>query len=201
MDLSEQARSVLVVEDDPLVSSYVSEVLSECGFTVSGPASSGAEALALAESTRPKLALVDIGLLGAMDGIEVARQLRECLSIAVIFLTGLADPATKNRSQIAHPAGFLRKPFKPSQVITAIEKAFAAEREKPATFAAGAIQVSQMHEAKIRTYAQAMIERHGAKATLRSVEAINAAIDAGNSTERDHWAQVFRAIQESVGAS
>jgi CheY-like chemotaxis protein len=115
--------SILIVEDEALVASYIEEVLAESGFRVAGIAASGPEALSLAEETRPRLALVDIRLTGPIDGIELACVLRQKLGIPAIFLSGLADDETTHRAQLAKPLGFLRKPFRPSQVFNAIERA------------------------------------------------------------------------------
>ena len=115
--------SILIVEDEALVASYIEEVLAESGFRVAGVAASGQGALSLAEETRPRLALVDIKLTGPIDGIELACVLRQKFGIPAIFLSGLADDETTRRAQIAAPLGFLRKPFRPSQVFNAIEQA------------------------------------------------------------------------------
>jgi two-component system, response regulator PdtaR len=115
--------SILIVEDEALVASYIEEVLAESGFRVAGIAASGPEALSLAEATRPRLALVDIRLTGPIDGIELACQLRQKFALPAIFLSGLADEETTHRAQLAEPLGFLRKPFRPSQVFNAIERA------------------------------------------------------------------------------
>ena len=115
--------SILIVEDEALVASYIEEVLAESGFRVAGIAASGPEALSLAEETRPRLALVDIRLTGPIDGIELACQLRQKFAVPAIFLSGLADEETTHRAQLAEPLGFLRKPFRPSQVFNAIERA------------------------------------------------------------------------------
>ena len=115
--------SILIVEDEALVASYIEEVLAESGYRVAGVAASGPEALSLAEEARPQLALVDIRLTGPIDGIELACALRQKFAIPAIFLSGLADDATTRRAEIAEPLGFLRKPFRPSQVFNAIERA------------------------------------------------------------------------------
>ena len=116
--------NLLVVEDDPLVASYIQDVLEESGFKVVGVASSGPEALSLATAGDIDLALVDIKLAGPMDGIEVARQLGERQHrVPSIFLSGFHDPATMARAQAVEPLGFLQKPFRPSQVFNALEKA------------------------------------------------------------------------------
>jgi CheY-like chemotaxis protein len=117
--------NLLVVEDEALIATYIREVLEESGFVVAGVASSGPEAIALAGEGSIDLALVDIKLAGPMDGIEVARLLRERFTVPSIFLSGVNDEATLERARIAAPLGFLPKPFRPSQVFNALEKALA----------------------------------------------------------------------------
>ena len=116
--------SILIVEDEALVASYIEEVLAESGFRVAGIAASGPEALSLAAESRPSLALVDIRLTGPIDGIELACQLRERFAVPAIFLSGLIDAQTAERARMAQPLGFLPKPFLPSQVFNAIQRAF-----------------------------------------------------------------------------
>ena len=115
--------SILIVEDEALVASYIEEVLGESGYRVAGIAGSGPEALSLASETRPSLALVDIRLTGPIDGIELACQLRRDFAVPAIFLSGFVDVETRTRAETAQPLGFLAKPFLPSQVFKAIERA------------------------------------------------------------------------------
>jgi CheY-like chemotaxis protein len=115
--------SILIVEDEALIASYIEEVLGESGFRVAGIAASGPEALSLAAENQPSLALVDIRLTGPIDGIELACLLRERYDLPAIFLSGLADADTTARAQAAQPLGFLPKPFLPSQVFNAIQRA------------------------------------------------------------------------------
>jgi CheY-like chemotaxis protein len=61
--------------------------------------------------------------LGPVDGVEVAQALRERFAVPRVFLLGLGDDATIARAEMAQPLGFLRKPFCPSQVFNAIERA------------------------------------------------------------------------------
>jgi DNA-binding NarL/FixJ family response regulator len=114
---------LLIVEDEALVASYIQDVLEESGFTIAGVASSGPEALSLAGEVPVDLALVDIKLAGPMDGIAVAKLLRERHELPSIFLSGMHDPETMRRAQEVDPLGFLHKPFRPSQVFNALEKA------------------------------------------------------------------------------
>jgi two-component system, response regulator PdtaR len=115
--------AILIVEDEALIASYIREVLEESGFVIVGVASSGIEALTVAASAKPDLALVDIKLAGPMDGIEVVQELRRRFDIASIFLSGVADPVVMDRARRAPALGFLEKPFRPSQVFNALQRA------------------------------------------------------------------------------
>lgn len=117
------AASILIVEDEALIASYIREVLEESGFVVAGVASTGVEALTLVGECAPDLALVDIKLSGPMDGIEVALLIRSRFNVQSIFLSAVADSETLARAKNASPLGFLEKPFRPSQVFNALQQA------------------------------------------------------------------------------
>jgi CheY-like chemotaxis protein len=117
--------TILIVEDEVLIASYIEEVLAESGFGIAGVASSGVEALTVASQIKPDLALVDIKLAGPMDGIEVALLLRSRFGVPSIFLSGMAGPEIMRRALDAAPLGFLEKPFRPSQVFNALQRALA----------------------------------------------------------------------------
>lgn len=114
---------VLIVEDETLIASFIETVLGISGFRVVGIAGSGPEALVLAAQTRPAVALVDIHLNGPVDGTELACLLRERLAIPAIFLSGIVDRDILQRAKAARPLAFIAKPFLPSQVFNAIERA------------------------------------------------------------------------------
>ena len=115
---------LLVVEDDALLASALQELLDDAGFEVVGTAGSAAAALSLAKDQNPQLALIDISLVGPIDGIELACRLRDEYRIPTIFLSGLADPEARERALIAQPLGFLRKPYRASQVYNRFKKRF-----------------------------------------------------------------------------
>jgi two-component system, response regulator PdtaR len=123
LDSRPPRSSILIVEDEALIASYIRDVLEESGFLIVGVASSGIEALTLAADTLPDLALVDIKLAGPMDGIEVVNEIRRRFNIPSIFLSGVADPAVMDRARKAAAVGFLEKPFRPSQVFNALQRA------------------------------------------------------------------------------
>jgi CheY-like chemotaxis protein len=119
---TKRRSGILVVEDEALLASSIKNILEESGFSVA-IASSGPEALSLAFANPPDLALIDIRLAGPMNGIDVACNLREQLGVPPIFLSGATDPDLLDRAKLAQPVGFLQKPFRPSQVFNAIERA------------------------------------------------------------------------------
>lgn len=122
-DVKRDSAGILIVEDDPLIAGWIEEILVAAGIAVGGLASSAAEALALATESHFSLALVDIGLPGSLDGIELACLLRNNHAVPTIFLTGRGDAETVERARAARPVGFLKKPFRPGQVFNAIERA------------------------------------------------------------------------------
>jgi CheY-like chemotaxis protein len=101
-------------------------MLEEMGFDVTGVAASSLEALALVTERKPRLALIDIRLAGSVDGIELAIQLREEYGIPAIFLSGSVGPDIAVRAQAAQPLGMMQKPFRPSEMFNAIERAMSA---------------------------------------------------------------------------
>ncbi len=122
---------ILVVEDEWLVSQGIKETLQDLGYEVAGPASSGEEALEIAQAMRPDLVLMDILLKGGMDGIEAAEHLRRRFDLPVIFLTAYADSQTLERAKVTEPYGYLLKPFENRELHSAIEIAlykFQAEK-------------------------------------------------------------------------
>lgn len=64
---------------------------------------------------------MDIGLKGAMDGIEAAEQIRAQHDIPIIFLTAYANQSTLERARLVEPAGYAIKPFDERELISNIE--------------------------------------------------------------------------------
>jgi PAS domain S-box-containing protein len=104
--------SVLVVDDDADVAGAMTMLLQVLGCHVQ-TATTGAEAIVLAEQTRPRLALLDIGLPD-MDGLELARRLREKLPekdrLLLVAVTGFGHDEARERSFAAGFDQHLAKP-------------------------------------------------------------------------------------------
>ncbi|HEY1768467.1 MAG TPA: response regulator [Terracidiphilus sp.] len=112
---------ILVVEDEPIVALDLQQEVEQLGLSVVGQAESADEALLAAEENRPDLALMDVRIVGSMDGIQAARLLREAYGIPVIFLTSYSDEATIKRAARELPYGYLTKPFQRRELKAALE--------------------------------------------------------------------------------
>lgn len=124
---------VMVVEDEIVVSEDLQQRLVKLGFDVVAAADTAVDAILLAKSTRPDVALMDIMLHGRPEGIDAAEHLRDALDIPVIYLTAHSDSATLQRAKLTDPAGYIVKPFDDAQLRAAVELApLRAEMERKA---------------------------------------------------------------------
>jgi DNA-binding response OmpR family regulator len=111
---------VIIVEDDWNIADLIRQELLEAGYDVIGISASAGGALVLASSNPPDIAVMDIRLSGPRDGVQAAQELRRLYNTRTLFISGAADPVTRERAQLVDPIGFLWKPFVSSQVVGAI---------------------------------------------------------------------------------
>lgn len=122
---------IVVVEDEGLVALEIKEGLENMGYEVPYVFSSGEEALAVMESDKPDLVLMDIRIEGKLDGIETAKIIRRNFEIPIIFLTAHSDEKTLQRAKVTESYGYLLKPFEDRALKAAIEIAlFKAHEER-----------------------------------------------------------------------
>jgi two-component system, response regulator PdtaR len=128
---------ILVVDDDRLVLATLSYGLTQAGFEVID-ADNGDDAILLAREHRPELALLDIRMEG-LTGFDVAAYLREFLQTPFMFLSAFADEATVAKVKELGAVAYLVKPLDISQIVPAVEAAFArsAPLPKPAAAVVG----------------------------------------------------------------
>ncbi len=112
---------IMIVDDDVITVTELTEALKSSGYKISGTAESGEEAVDMAIKTHPDLVLMDIVMTGKIDGIEAATKIRTELNIPVIFLTGYSEEEYIERAKSARSFGYLLKPFTDAQVSSAIK--------------------------------------------------------------------------------
>jgi DNA-binding NarL/FixJ family response regulator len=104
-------RRLLVVEDEHLVALFLKEVLEDAGFEVK-VAEDAAEAIKIAKTFDPDIAVLDINLGEGPSGVELAFILdRKYPGIALLILTRHPDLRTAGYGpdDIPEDCGFLRK--------------------------------------------------------------------------------------------
>ncbi len=119
---------ILVVEDEAIVALDIQSKLRSRGYEVPALASSGKEAVEIADALRPDLVLMDIQLEGDVDGVEAAEQIRRRFGTPVVYLTAFSDDQTLQRAKVAEPFGYLLKPFEERKLHVAIEVALYKSR-------------------------------------------------------------------------
>ena len=121
---------ILVVDDDPRVSRFVRDVLSEAGFD---PLVTGApqEMPRIIRTERPRLVLLDL-MLPDTDGIELMGQVPELADLPVIFISGYGRDETVAKALESGAADYLVKPFSPTELVARIRAALRRrERGQP----------------------------------------------------------------------
>jgi signal transduction histidine kinase len=148
------ASSILIVEDEPIVAKDLQYILRDMGFNAYAIANSADEALKRASEHCPDLVLMDIRIKGGLDGIQTAELLRTRFDVPVVYLTAHADEATIERAAATEPFGYLLKPIKEEELLSAIEialrrrQAEKSVRDRERWFATA---VRAVHDAVITT--------------------------------------------------
>ncbi len=115
------ATDVLIIEDEPIIAMDIEELVAGCGHRVIGVAATEADAVAIAERSRPGLILADINLGAGGDGTSaVSRIMRSCKA-PVIFVT--AYPERLLTGEALEPAFVITKPFEPLTLAIATYQA------------------------------------------------------------------------------
>jgi DNA-binding response OmpR family regulator len=126
---------ILCVDDDPLISQMLGDILRFHGYTVA-TAPDGETGLEAAARERPNLILLDVMMPG-IDGFEVCRLLKAdaaLKAIPVIFLTAMNDPALNAKAFEAGAVLAMQKTADTKAVVRTIEAALAlSHRPAPAT--------------------------------------------------------------------
>ncbi|MGA2125715.1 MAG: response regulator [Xanthobacteraceae bacterium] len=116
---------LLIVEDDYLMSTDLEAALIDAGFMVVGVAATADDAVMLAESERPALAIMDVHLRGRRDGIDAAIDIYSRTGIRCIFATAHHDRQIRDRAAVSFPLAWLPKPYGMASLVTAVRAALA----------------------------------------------------------------------------
>lgn len=110
---------ILIVDDEPKLVRLVTEVLRATGYNVIA-SSNGEHALEMMAIEQPDLVILDIVLLGNMDGYEVARRLREFSNIPIIMLTAKVRESDMLLGFDCGIDDYITKPFSAKELLARV---------------------------------------------------------------------------------
>lgn len=126
---------VVIVEDDPNIADLVELYLRRAGFRPY-QAATGERALEIIAERRPKLVLLDIGLPGKLDGIDVCRAVRAESDLPIVFMTARDDEVDRVLGLELGADDYITKPFSPRELVARVKAILrrsngAAPRDRP----------------------------------------------------------------------
>ena len=169
---------ILIAEDETIIRLDLRDLLEKTGHEVVAEARDGEEAVELARTLEPELAVMDVKM-PKLDGIDAARRILAERPIPIVMLTAYGQEELVARAVEAGVFGYLVKPFREQDLVPAIATARARHEE----LAAVREEVETLADALA---ARKVIER--AKGLLMAKE---------NLTEQDAFARLRRASQVS----
>ena len=169
---------ILIAEDETIIRMDLRALLEGAGFEVCAEARDGEEAVELARSEQPDLAVLDVKM-PRLDGIEAARRILVERPIPIVIVTAYGQRELVTRAVEAGVFGYLVKPFRESDLLPAIHTARARHDELTA----------------LRAEAESLAD---ALAARKSIERAKGLLMAKEGlSEQDAFARLRRASQVS----
>ena len=125
----ESATSVLIIEDEPLISMQLEDLVRSLGHDVCGLAATRTQALEIVQREQPGLVLADIQLADGSSGLDAVDDILRIGSVPVIFIT--AYPERLLTGDRPEPTYLITKPFQEQTVRTAISQALFFGSSRP----------------------------------------------------------------------
>ncbi len=169
---------VLIAEDETIIRLDLRELLERSGFEVCAEARDGEEAVELARSEQPDVAIMDVKM-PKLDGIEAARRILDERPIPIVMLTAYGQQELVSRAVEAGVFGYLVKPFREQDLLPAIETARARHDELAA----------------LREEAESLTEALAARKAIERAKGL--LMEKEGLSEQDAFARLRKASQVS----
>lgn len=117
-------KRILIIEDNKLLSETIKELLELNGYSVVKVLNSGQNLKNHITETSAEMILMDIRIEGHLDGIDLAKKIREFTHLPIIFISSFTDSQIINRVKEVKPEGFIIKPFSQEVLTTTIDLVF-----------------------------------------------------------------------------
>jgi DNA-binding response OmpR family regulator len=144
-------KTVLVVDDEPMVRDVVTRYLERDGHRVV-TADDGDAARSLIERESPSLVVLDVMLPGETDGLALCRWIRSSSDLPVILLTARVDEADRIVGLELGADDYVTKPFSPRELATRVKTVLRRARPTPPPrerLSVGALEIdAATHEAR-----------------------------------------------------
>ena len=114
------AATIVVIEDDDNIAELLDLYLAQAGYKVAR-ATTGEEGLALVAGLHPALAVVDIGLPGGIDGLEVCRRMRANGPVPVLMLSARGHETDRIVGLELGADDYVTKPFSPRELVARVK--------------------------------------------------------------------------------
>ena len=187
------ALRVVVVEDEGLIRMDVVATLQEAGYEVVGEGADGEEAIKLATELEPDLVVMDIKM-PKLDGISAAEKIGE-LKIPVVLLTAFSQSDLVARAAEAGAMAYVTKPFKPTDLLPAIQIALSRHEELVSLESEIADLSDRLETRKLMDRAKGLLQ---GKMKLSEPESFRW-IQKASMDRRLTMAQVAKAVIEQLG--
>jgi DNA-binding response OmpR family regulator len=112
--------TIVVVEDDQHIADLVELYLRQEGFRVV-QAPTGDRGIAAVGSQRPAMVILDVGLPGGIDGLEVCRRLRTTTDVPILMLTARDDEIDRVLGLELGADDYVTKPFAPRELVARVK--------------------------------------------------------------------------------
>ena len=169
---------VLIAEDETIIRLDLRALLERAGFEVCAEARDGEEAVELARTESPDVAVLDVKM-PRLDGIEAARRILDERPIPIVMLTAYGQDELVSRAIEAGVFGYLVKPFRETDLLPAIETArarhdeLAALREEAESLADALAARKAIERAKGLLMAKEGLSEEDAFARLRKASQVS----------------------------
>jgi len=169
---------ILVAEDETIIRLDLRALLERAGFEVCAEARDGEEAVELARSEQPDVAVLDVKM-PKLDGIEAARRILDERPIPIVMLTAYGQDELVQRAAEAGVFGYLVKPFREQDLLPAIQTARARHDELSA----------------LREEAESLAEALAARKAIERAKGL--LMEKEGMTEQEAFTRLRRASQMS----
>jgi DNA-binding response OmpR family regulator len=142
--MNEPQTVIVLIEDDPNIADLVDMYLRQDGYRVY-QAADGETGLQLVKDRQPRLVILDVGLPGGLDGLEVCRRLRTTSDVPIIMLTARDGEIDRVLGLEMGADDYVTKPFSPRELVARVKailrRADGSSRDVPTVLTVGDTEV------------------------------------------------------------